>query len=85
MLTKKHFEKMALIILNNTSNFKSLALKCEFIDQMSDYFTSINPNFDKTKFVDACHNSQEKVEKAFRKEVEKRGFDNNKIEFIQIG
>ena len=76
---------MALIILNNTSNFKSLALKCEFIDQMSDYFTSINPNFDKTKFVDACHNSQEKVEKAFRKEVEKRGFDNNKIEFIQIG
>jgi hypothetical protein len=35
--------------------------------------------------VDACHNSQEKVEKSFRKEVEKRGFDNSKIEFIHIG
>jgi len=85
MLTKTHFEKIAEIILNNTYNFKSLALKCEFIDQMSDYFVSINPNFDKTKFVDACHNSQEKVEKSFRKEVEKRGFDNSKIEFIHIG
>jgi hypothetical protein len=30
MLTKKHFEKMALIILNNTSNFKNLSLKSEF-------------------------------------------------------
>jgi hypothetical protein len=59
MLTKKHFEKMALIILNNTSNFKNLSLKSEFIDQMANYFFSINPNFDKTKFVDACHNSKE--------------------------
>ena len=84
MLTKTHFEKIAEIILNNTSNFKSLALKCEFIDQMSDYFVSINPNFDKTKFVDACHNYKSSLEKSFKDEVKKRGFDTNKIEFVHI-
>jgi hypothetical protein len=56
MLTKKHFEKIAEIIRKNVITVKKpeeTYIKAHrFIDDLSFYFSEINPNFDKDKFVD---------------------------------
>jgi hypothetical protein len=85
MLTKKHFKEIAEIVLNNTDKFKSIAFKSDFINDLSDYFIEVNPNFNRDKFIDACHNSQSKFKQALKNEIEKRGFDTNKIEIVHIG
>ena len=73
MLTKKHFKEIAEIVLNNTDKFKSIALKYDFINDLSDYFIEVNPNFNRDKFIDACHNSQSKWKQALETEIEKKG------------
>ena len=84
MLTKKHFKEIAEILLNNTDKFKSIALKSDFINDLSNYFIEVNPNFNRDKFIDACHNSQSKWKKSLETEIEKRGFDTSKIEIVHI-
>ena len=84
MLTKKHFKEIAEIVLNNTDKFKSIALKSDFINDLSDYFIEVNPNFNRDKFIDACHNSQSKWKQALETEIEKKGFDTSKIEIVHI-
>ncbi len=84
MLTKKHFKEIAEIVLNNTDKFKSIALKSDFINDLSNYFIEVNPNFNRDKFIDACHNSQSKFKQALKNEIEKRGFDTSKIEIVHI-
>jgi len=55
-MTKKHFKKIAEIIANNkASNFSNpLSQKIHLIDTLSNYFKTINENFDQDKFVSAC-------------------------------
>ena len=84
MLTKKHFKEIAEIVLNNTDKFKSIALKSDFINDLSNYFIEVNPNFNRDKFIDACHNQQSKWKKSLETEIEKRGFDTSKIEIVHI-
>jgi hypothetical protein len=55
-MTKKHFKKIAEIIANNkASNFSNpLRQKIHLIDTLSNYFKTINENFDQDKFSSAC-------------------------------
>jgi len=55
-MTKKHFIKIAQIIANNKAvNFNNpLSQKIDLINKLSDYFKSINENFDQDKFSSAC-------------------------------
>jgi len=55
-MTKKHFKKIAEIIANNkASNFSNpLSQKIHLIDTLSNYFKTINENFEQDKFVSAC-------------------------------
>ena len=55
-MTKKHFIKIAQIIANNKAvNFTNpLSQKIDLINKLSDYFKSINENFDQDKFSSAC-------------------------------
>ena len=55
-MTKKHFKKIAEIIANNkASNFSNpLSQKIDLIDTLSNYFKTINENFDQDKFSSAC-------------------------------
>ena len=59
-MTKKHFKKIAEIIANNkASNFNNpLSQKINLIDTFSNYFETINENFDKDKFNSACLGGQ---------------------------
>jgi hypothetical protein len=100
-MTKKDYIALAKIIKTNAkiadlrTGFTHVLVTGSFMNELCQYLKNDNPNFDEVKFREAtgeilskevdCHNSQEKVEKSFRKEVEKRGFDNSKIEFIHIG
>ena len=56
MVTKKDFKKIAEIIANNkASNFSNpLSQKIDLIDTLSNYFKTINENFDQDKFSSAC-------------------------------
>jgi hypothetical protein len=56
MLTKKHFEAIAEIVRKNVTTVQKpeeeTYIKANrFIDDLSNYFLEINPNFDKNKFV----------------------------------
>lgn len=100
-MTKKDYIKLANIIKSNGTmanlrrGITHVITTGTFMNELCQYLKNDNTNFDEVKFREAtgeiinkdvdCHNSQEKVEKSFRKEVEKRGFDNSKIEFIHIG
>lgn len=55
-ITKKHFTKIAEIIADNkASNFSNpLSQKISLIDNLGDYFQTVNNNFDKDKFSSAC-------------------------------
>jgi hypothetical protein len=55
-MTKKHFKQIAEIIANNkASNFSNpLSQKIDLIDTLSNYFKTINENFDQDKFSSAC-------------------------------
>ena len=55
-MTKKHFIKIAEIIASNKAvNFSNpLSQKIDLINKLSDYFKSINENFDQNKFSSAC-------------------------------
>ena len=55
-MTKKHFIKIAQIIANNKAvNFTNpLSQKIDLINKLSDYFKSINENFDQDKFSSTC-------------------------------
>jgi len=87
MLTKKHFKEIAEILLNNTDKFKSIALKSDFINDLSNYFIEVNPNFNRDKFIDACHNQQSKSKtkefaKSLESELVNRGYNTDKIKII---
>jgi hypothetical protein len=56
MLTKKHFEAIAEIVRKNVTTVQKpeeeTYIKAHrFIDDLSNYFLEINPNFNKDKFV----------------------------------
>tara|TARA_A100001515_G_scaffold114398_1_gene95824 strand:- start:541 stop:807 length:267 start_codon:yes stop_codon:yes gene_type:complete len=55
-MSKKHFIKIAEIISDNKAGlFKNpLSQKLSLIDNLGNYFKSINSNFDKEKFSSAC-------------------------------
>ena len=48
MMTKKHFEAMAKILLETDLDHNNLVI------EFGRYFETINPNFDYTKWVRAC-------------------------------
>lgn len=50
-MTKKHFEALARITAS-ISNDSTRAMVA--VDQ-ADYFASINPNFDRTRYLTACN------------------------------
>ena len=54
MVTKKDFNKVAELIQKNTCN-DTFVIKNFLINQLCDYFESINPNFHRGKFIHACH------------------------------
>ena len=56
MMSKKHFIKIAEIISDNKAGLFSnpLSQKLSLIDNLGNYFKSVNPNFDKDKFSSAC-------------------------------
>ena len=60
MMTKKHFIKIAEIIKDNKAvNFSNpLSQKLSLIDNLGNYFQTINSNFDKDKFSSACLGGQ---------------------------
>jgi hypothetical protein len=55
-MSKKHFIKIAEIISDNKAGLFSnpLSQKLSLIDNLGNYFKSVNPNFDKDKFSSAC-------------------------------
>ena len=55
-MTKKHFIKIAEIIASNKAGYFSnpLSQRIDLINKLSDYFKSINENFDRDKFSTAC-------------------------------
>ena len=54
MITKKHFIKIAEVF----SNYKPVDIR--LINELMDIFENINPNFNRSKFIHACHNSKNK-------------------------
>ncbi len=62
ILTKKHFKAIADIIKNNTKKIDSEVFICnflenkKFISDLSNYFKSLNENFNEDKFKIACLN-----------------------------
>ena len=60
-MTKKHFIKIAEIIAsNNGGNFSNpLSQKIDLINKLSNYFKSINENFDQDKFSATCLGGKE--------------------------
>ena len=55
MLTKKHFNKIAEIIkTHHNSAYGYNVVTKKFIDDLSNYFKSDNPNFNENKFKEAC-------------------------------
>ena len=56
MMSKKHFIKIAEIISDNKAGLFSnpLSQKLSLIDNLGNYFKSVNSNFDKDKFSSAC-------------------------------
>lgn len=61
-ITKKHFIAIAEIIKNNTKKIDSEVFVCsflenkKFISDLSNYFKSLNENFNEDKFRIACLN-----------------------------
>ncbi len=55
MVTKKDFNKVAELIQKNTCN-DTFVIKNYLVNELCDYFESINPNFHRGKFIHACHN-----------------------------
>lgn len=52
-MTKKHFEAIAAIF--GTRPFAGKVAEVNVIAyDLADYFASVNPNFDRSKFLDAC-------------------------------
>ena len=56
MITKKHFKKIAEI-LNGLNSIDECDNGCfgvvkPIIEELCDYFETLNPNFDKDKFID---------------------------------
>ena len=50
-MTKRHFEAIAAIIAFNVSN---PVTRQTLADQLSGYFATVNPNFDRQRFLSAC-------------------------------
>ncbi len=98
-MTKKDYIALAKIIKTNgkiadlSTGFTHILITGSFMNELCQYLKNDNPNFDEVKFREATgeflnkeiNNSKSSLEKSFRKEVKKRGFDNSKIEFIHIG
>tara|TARA_Y100000114_G_C11468980_1_gene189939 strand:- start:22 stop:300 length:279 start_codon:yes stop_codon:yes gene_type:complete len=65
MMTKKHFIKIAEIIRDNKAiNFSNpLSQKISLIDNLGNYFKTINNNFDKDKFSSACLGGSPEIKK----------------------
>lgn len=60
-LTKKNFEKIAEIIKNNPDNieigmtlYTVKGAKKEISKKMADYFATLNPDFNRDKFLSQC-------------------------------
>ena len=53
-MTKKHFKAIAKIINEATSGHPNEINKLELIDELINYFASINHNFMGSKFYHAC-------------------------------
>ena len=54
MITKKQFIKIAEVF----SNYKPVDIR--LINELMDIFENINPNFNRSKFIHACHNPKNK-------------------------
>jgi hypothetical protein len=55
-MTKKHFEAIARILNSQLpyNNVDAVSL-ADIANDLADYFESVNPNFDRTLFIDAVH------------------------------
>ena len=55
-MTKKHFIKIicSIIASNKAVNFSNPLSQIDLINKLSDYFKSVNENFDQEKFSSAC-------------------------------
>ena len=57
MLTKKHFIAVAKILRDRDLATENLTQACVVMDireDLADYFASDNPNFDRSRFIDAA-------------------------------
>ena len=59
MVTKKDFNKVAELIEKNTYDDTFVHKNC-LVNELCDYFESINSNFHRGKFIHACHNDMTK-------------------------
>ena len=97
-MTKKDYIALAKIIKTNakiadlSTGFTHVLITGSFMNELCQYLKNDNPNFDEVKFREATgeflnkeiDNSKSILEKSFKEEVKKRGFDTNKIEFVHI-
>ena len=54
MFTSKDYKRIAEIIANNTTVFGDIDKEL-LVNDLSEFFVSDNPKFDKVKFEDACY------------------------------
>ena len=97
-MTKKDYIALAKIIKTNakiadlSTGFTHVLITGSFMNELCQYLKNDNHNFDEVKFREATgeflnkeiNNSKSSLEKSFKDEVKKRGFDTNKIEFVHI-
>jgi len=97
-MTKKDYIALAKIIKTNakiadlSTGFTHVLITGSFMNELCQYLKNDNPNFDEVKFREATgeflnkeiDNSKSSLEKSFKEEVKKRGFNTNKIEFVHI-
>ena len=97
-MTKKDYIALANIIKSNGTmanlrrGITHVITTGTFMNSLCEYLKNDNSNFDEVKFREATgeflnkeiDNSKSSLEKSFKEEVKKRGFDTNKIEFVHI-
>jgi hypothetical protein len=97
-MTKKDYIALAKIIKSNGTmanlrrGITHVITTGTFMNSLCEYLKNDNSNFDEVKFREATgeflnkeiDNSKSSLEKSFKEEVKKRGFDTNKIEFVHI-